>query len=69
MWFGSTTVPLTFVLTQDLAGYLAAAVDAPGVTGQRIDIGWDRPVTLQDIAQISDQLLGRKIRVLGVPAP
>src|SRR5918997_5423354 len=45
MWFGSPTIPLTYVLTQDLAGYLAAAVDAPGVEGQRIDIGWDRPVS------------------------
>ena len=39
MWLGSPTIPLTFVLTQDLAGYLADAVDAPGVDGQRIDIG------------------------------
>jgi uncharacterized protein YbjT (DUF2867 family) len=39
VWFGSKTVPLTFVLTSDLAGYLAVAVDAPGVDGQRIDIG------------------------------
>lgn len=44
MWFGSPTIPLTFVLTPDLAGYLADAVDAAGVEGERIDIGWDRPV-------------------------
>jgi len=42
MWFGSSTVPLTFVLTADLAGYLADAVYAPAVDGERIDIGWDR---------------------------
>ena len=53
MWFGSPAVPLTFVLTSDLAGYLADAVDAPEVDGQRIDIGWDRPVSMQEIAQIS----------------
>jgi uncharacterized protein YbjT (DUF2867 family) len=68
MWFGSPTVPLTFVLTHDLAGYLADAVDAPGVDGQRIDIGWDRPVTIQEIAQISGRLLGQQIRVRTVPA-
>ena len=51
MWFGSPTIPLTFVLTQDVAGYLADAVDAPGVDGQRIDIGWDRPVSVQEIAR------------------
>jgi uncharacterized protein YbjT (DUF2867 family) len=41
MSFGSPTMPLTYVLTSDVAGYLADAVDAPGVDGQRIDIGWD----------------------------
>ena len=68
MWFGSPKIPLTFVLTQDLAGYLAEAVDAPGVDGQRIDIGWDRPVSMQDIAQISGQLLSQQIRVRTIPA-
>jgi uncharacterized protein YbjT (DUF2867 family) len=68
MWFGSPTIPLTFVLTQDLAGYLVEAVDAPGVDGQRIDIGWDRPVSMKEIAQISGRLLGQRIRVLGSPA-
>jgi uncharacterized protein YbjT (DUF2867 family) len=68
MWFGSPTVSLTFVLTQDLAGYLADAVDAPGVDGQRIDIGWDRPVSIEEIAEISGPLLGRRIRVRTVPA-
>jgi uncharacterized protein YbjT (DUF2867 family) len=68
MWAGSTTVPVTFVLTQDVAGYLADAVDAPGVDGQRIDIGWDRPVSVQEIAEISGRLLGQQIRVRAVPA-
>src|SRR5918998_3464933 len=67
MWVGSTTIPMTFVLTQDLAGYLADAVDAPGVDGQRIDIGWDRPVSVQEVAQISGRLLGQQIRVRAVP--
>ena len=68
MWFGSPTIPLTFVLTQDLAGYLADAVDASGVDGQRIDIGWDRPVSMQEIAQISGKLLGQQISVRSIPA-
>ena len=67
-WFGAPTIPLTFVLTSDLAGYLADAVDAPGVDGQRIDIGWDRPVSMQEIAEISSQFLGRRIRVRSIPA-
>jgi uncharacterized protein YbjT (DUF2867 family) len=68
MWFGSPTIPLSFVLTQDLADNLADAVDAPGVDGQRIDIGWDRPVSMQEIAQISGRLLGQQIRVRTIPA-
>ncbi len=68
MWFGTKTVPLTFVLTSDLAGYLAAAVDAPGVDGQRIDIGWDRPVSMQDIADVASRLLGEQVKVRAVPA-
>ena len=67
-WFGSPTIPLTYVLTSHLAGYLADAVDAPGVDGQRIDIGWDRPVSMQEIAQISGRLLGKQIRVRTIPA-
>jgi len=68
MWFGSATIPLTFVLTSDLAGYLADAVDAPGVDGQRIDIGWDRPVSMKQVAQISGRLLRKHVRVRSVPA-
>jgi uncharacterized protein YbjT (DUF2867 family) len=68
LWAGSPTILLTYVLTSDVAGYLADAVDAPGVDGQRIDIGWDRPVSMQEIAQISGRLLGQEIRVRTIPA-
>ncbi|MBD0293119.1 MAG: SDR family oxidoreductase [Jiangellaceae bacterium] len=68
MWFGSPTVPLTFVLTPHVAGYLADAVDAANVDGERIDIGWDRPVSIREIAAISGRLLGRGIRVRTIPA-
>jgi uncharacterized protein YbjT (DUF2867 family) len=68
MSFGSPTMPLTYVLTSDVAGYLADAVDAPGVDGQRIDIGWDRPVSMQEIAKISGWLLGQQVRVRTIPA-
>ncbi|RKO21126.1 SDR family oxidoreductase [Pseudarthrobacter phenanthrenivorans] len=67
MWFGSPRIPLTFVLTPDLAGYLADAVDAAGVEGQRIDIGWDRPLGMQDFAAIAGRLTGRRIKVRSVP--
>jgi uncharacterized protein YbjT (DUF2867 family) len=67
IWAGSPTVPLTFVDTTDLARYLAQAVDAPGIDGERIDIGWDRPVSVRDIAEISSRLLGRNIKVRAIP--
>lgn len=67
-WFGSDQVPMTFVLTSDLAGYLAAAVDADVAPGSRIDIGWDRPVSMQQIADISGRLLGERISVRSIPA-
>jgi len=68
MWFGSPTIPVSFVLTEDLAGYLADAVNAPAVDGQRIDIGWDRPVTMQEVAEIFGGLVGQQIRVRTIPA-
>ena len=67
-WFGSPRTPLTFVLTSDLADYLASAVDADLETGERIDIGWDRPVAMQDIADIATRLLGEQIKVRSIPA-
>ena len=67
-WMGSPQVPLTFVLTSDLAGYLAEAVDLPGLDGQRIDIGWDRPVGMQDVADIAGRLTGKALTVRSVPA-
>ncbi|WOQ15789.1 SDR family oxidoreductase [Raineyella sp. W15-4] len=54
---------MTFVLTADLARYLAEAVDAPGVDGERIDIGWTRPVSAAEVAEIASRLLGRRIEV------
>ena len=68
MWFGTTSVPLTFVLTSDLAGYLAAAVDADVGAGERIDIGWDRPVSIQEVADIASALVGDTVKVRAVPA-
>lgn len=67
-WLGSPRVPLTFVLTADLAGYLAEAVDLPGLEGRHIDIGWDRTLGMQDVADIVGKLTGRTIRIRSVPA-
>jgi uncharacterized protein YbjT (DUF2867 family) len=65
---GNTTVPLTFVHTSDLAAYLAAAVDADVKDGERIDIGWDRPVHLREVADLMGNRAGKKIKVWAVPS-
>ncbi|SDB87159.1 Uncharacterized conserved protein YbjT, contains NAD(P)-binding and DUF2867 domains [Raineyella antarctica] len=58
---------MTYVLTADLARYLAEAVDAAGVEGERIDIGWTRPVSVEEIARIASRLTGLDIAVGGAP--
>jgi len=67
VWIGTPTVPLTFVHTADLAAYLAAAVDADAEDGERIDIGWDRPVSVREIADQVAALSGTAIKVRAVP--
>ena len=66
-WVGSKTTPLTFVLTSDLAGYLAEAIDADINPGEHIDIGWQQPVSMQDIAGIATELLGEPVSVRAIP--
>lgn len=68
-WIGSAKVPLTFVLTTDLAGYLARAVDAKIRPGERVDIGWNRPLSMEEVAAIASRLLGRRITVSSLPTP
>jgi uncharacterized protein YbjT (DUF2867 family) len=68
MWIGSKDIPLTFVLTSDLAGYLADAVDADIRNGERIDIGWDRPESISGIAALLARATGRTIKVRAVPS-
>jgi uncharacterized protein YbjT (DUF2867 family) len=65
---GKPTVPLTFVHTSDLAAHLAAAVDADLSEGERIDIGWDRPVSVREVAKLMGDAAGRKIKVWAVPS-
>lgn len=67
-WLGRPTVPLTFVHTSDLAAHLAAAVDADTSDGERIDIGWNRPVSVREVAALMGDSAGRKIRVWAVPS-
>ncbi|WP_416964225.1 SDR family oxidoreductase [Streptomyces sp. Agncl-13] len=68
IWMSKATVPLTFVRTSDLAAYLAAAVDAQAADDERIDIGWDRPVSMREVADLMGHRAGRKIKVWAVPS-
>ena len=67
--FWSRNVALTFVLTADVAGSLAAAVDAPGIVGEHIDLGWDQPVTMRQLADMLTDQLGRPVKVRSIPGP
>ena len=66
VWIGRATVPLTFVHPSDLAAYLAAAADADAEAGERIDIGWDRPVSMREVADVMGRRAGKKIKVWAV---
>ncbi|MDX3567975.1 SDR family oxidoreductase [Streptomyces sp. ID05-47C] len=68
IWIGKTSVPLTFVRMSDLAAYLAAAVNADAQDGERIDIGWDRPVSMREVADLMGARAGREIKVWAVPS-
>ncbi|MGN7200439.1 SDR family oxidoreductase [Arthrobacter sp. SAFR-044] len=68
MWLGKPSVPLTFVHTSDLASYLAAAVDADADDAERIDIGWDRPVSVLEVASLMTINAGKPIKVRAVPS-
>jgi uncharacterized protein YbjT (DUF2867 family) len=63
---GDSTVPFTRVYTPDLADNLAAAVDVDVSTGERIDIGWDRPLSARELAEIAGRILGRNLEVVEV---
>ncbi|MGW4531819.1 SDR family oxidoreductase [Nocardia sp. NPDC004340] len=67
LWMGKARTPLTFVLTADLAGYLAAAVDADVRPGERIDLGWNRPTSIADIAELLGRATDRAITVRAIP--
>lgn len=67
--FGSPDVPMTWVLSVDVAAALAAAVDADADNAEHIDLGWDRPVTLRQVADLSAAQLGTPVKVRHIPWP
>ncbi|MFJ1732965.1 SDR family oxidoreductase [Streptomyces sp. NPDC088254] len=68
LWMAKPDVPLTFVHTADLAACLAAAVDADASPTERVDIGWDRPVSMREVARLLGSRAGKPIKVRAVPS-
>jgi uncharacterized protein YbjT (DUF2867 family) len=57
----------TYVYTPDLADDLAAAVDAPARDGERVDIGWDRPLSTRELAALAAEVVGARVAARAVP--
>lgn len=69
-FLANPTAKATFVHPDDVASYLVAALDIDTVEQSlRIDIGADRPVSVNDIAAIISRQLGRTIKASVPPWP
>ncbi len=68
MALGPTNVPWTFIHVDDVADALARAVDEPHAVGKRIDLGSDRPVSLEELARLIGQATGAPMRIAPPPA-
>lgn len=65
---GGADFELTMVYTEDLARYLAAAVDLPPqANGAHIDIGWSRPLSWRTLAEVLGKLRGRPLSLWVIP--
>ncbi|WP_292931792.1 SDR family oxidoreductase [Novosphingobium sp. PASSN1] len=67
---GDKTTRWSYVLTDDLAVYLAKAASWPGdeIVNQAIDVGWrDGPKSQQEIATIISQLTHKRLKMWVVP--
>jgi uncharacterized protein YbjT (DUF2867 family) len=61
--WGNASTRWTYVHIDDVARFLALAVDDPRVMGTRIDLGTDRPVSVREIAAVFSKFMGREVRV------
>jgi len=67
--FGDPDTPHTLVHTDDVAAYLARAVDEPDAVGRRIEIGMEHPVSNRELAKTFSKLRGREIKLRAIPWP
>lgn len=64
---GSDSVRWSYIHIDDVARYLAEAVDAADAVGRRIDIGTDRPLSQQEVAELFTTILRREVRLRTPP--
>lgn len=67
---GDKTTKWSYVLTDDLASYLAKAATFPGseIDNQTIDVGWrEGPQSQQEIADLISQITKKRLKVRVVP--
>jgi len=64
---GKAEVPVSSVHIDDVARYLARAVEEPHALGRRIDIGMDRALSFKDLAEIFSRLLDQPIKLRTIP--
>ena len=67
MWPADVTQ--SWVLSPDVAEALVRLVDAPVPDGSHIDLGWTRPVSMQEVATLAAQALGRPVRLVKLSLP
>ncbi len=58
-----------YVLSADVAKALVALVDAPVPDGTHIDLTWDRPLNMRELAALTGEALGRRVRLITLPQP
>lgn len=57
------------ILSDDLARYLVQALKAPGIDGERIDIGTDQPTSILEIADALSRVTRLNVKASRPPGP
>ena len=66
---GSTKVKWSYILTEDLAEYLALAAVNPQVPEGTIDIATDEPMNTEQVAQYASEYTGHQVKLSSLPWP
>jgi uncharacterized protein YbjT (DUF2867 family) len=65
--FGSTAAKWTYILTDDLANYLATAAIDDTIPNGKIDIGMNEPMSIEMITQYASEFTGTNIKASSMP--